>query len=136
VILDKHKFIPDKIYYLNETASTTVHTPHKVVACKGIKQVVSITSGERGPNVKFIACINALGNSIPPMFIFPYVPFKEPMLKGGPSGCLGMAHISGCSNSSIFVEYMKHFIQHVKPSNSNKVLLFLTTMRATAQQKL
>jgi hypothetical protein len=45
------------------------------------------------------------------------------MLKGGPSGCLGMAHVSGWPNSSIFVEYLKHFIQHVKPSNSNKALL-------------
>jgi hypothetical protein len=45
------------------------------------------------------------------------------MMKGGPNGYLGMAHVSGWSNSSIFVEYLKHFIQHVKPSNNNKVLL-------------
>jgi hypothetical protein len=45
------------------------------------------------------------------------------MLKGGPGGCLGMAHLSGWSNSSIFVEYLKDFIQHVKHSNNNKVLL-------------
>jgi hypothetical protein len=71
-ILEKHRFTPDKIYNLDETANTTVHTPDKIVACKGIKQV-----GERGPNVTFIACINALGNSIPSMFIIPHFILKN-----------------------------------------------------------
>jgi hypothetical protein len=50
-ILEKHKFTPDKIYNLDETANTTAHTPGTAVACKGIKQVGSVTSGKRGPKL-------------------------------------------------------------------------------------
>lgn len=39
----------------------------KVIAAAGEKQVGSVTSGERGNNVTIIACINALGNSVPPI---------------------------------------------------------------------
>jgi hypothetical protein len=37
-ILEKHKFTPFKIYNLDETANTTLHTPVQVVA--SIKQAV------------------------------------------------------------------------------------------------
>jgi hypothetical protein len=47
------------------------------------------------------------------------------MLKGGPSGCLGMSYVSGWSNSLIFVEYRKHFIQYVKPLDNNKILMII-----------
>ena len=40
---------------------------------KGIKQVGSITSAERAELVTVVCAVNAAGNAIPPMFVFPRV---------------------------------------------------------------
>lgn len=119
----RYKFSADKIYNLDETGLTTVHAPVRVIATKGVKQVGSITSAERGANVTLICCINALGNCVPPLFVFPRVFFKDHMLKGAPVGSIGSANASGWSNASIFVEYLNHYIKHTNSSVDNKSLL-------------
>lgn len=45
------------------------------------------------------------------------------MLNGAPPGTVGAANPSGWSNEKIFLQYMRHFIIHVKPSKDNPVLL-------------
>ena len=75
-LLMKHKFGPAQIYNLDESGISTIQTPDKVI----IKQVGQITSAERGVLVTMCACINATGNTIPPIFIFPRVHFKEHVL--------------------------------------------------------
>ncbi|GFR24026.1 hypothetical protein TNCT_515241 [Trichonephila clavata] len=57
--------------------------------------------------------------------LFPRVNFKNHMLKGASPGTVGTAHISRWSNAKIFVEFLKHFISHVKCSVNQQVLLFL-----------
>lgn len=121
--LDKHKFLPNNIYNVDETGNTTVHVPPRIIAPKGVKQLGSMTSGERGINVTMIAAISAIGNHVPPMLIFPRVHFKEHMLNGAPPGTIGAANLSGWSNEEKFLEYMNHFIKHVKPSKENPVLV-------------
>ncbi|KAJ8912646.1 hypothetical protein NQ315_015158 [Exocentrus adspersus] len=69
-VMERYKFDVSSIYNMDETANSTVHNPGKVIAVKGEKQVGGATSGERGQNVTMIACINALGNSVPPMLYF------------------------------------------------------------------
>lgn len=59
----KYKFSPERIYNFNETGLTIVHYPVRVIATKGVKQVGSTTSAERGVNVPLICCINAISNS-------------------------------------------------------------------------
>lgn len=116
-VMQEHKFEPMSIYNMDETGNSTVHVPGRVIAVKGEKQVGSATSGERGINVIMIACINAVGNSIPPLFIFPRVHFKETIkMHGAPSGAKGTAIPSGWINSDIFLEWMKHFIQITRSS--------------------
>lgn len=97
----------------------------KILACKGVKQVGSATSGERGINVTLIACVSAIGNSVPPLYIFPRVNYKDFMIKGAPPGAIGSAHPSGWSNKTIFMQYLHHFVKHVNCSLNNKVLLIL-----------
>ncbi|GFY08289.1 SET and MYND domain-containing protein 5 [Trichonephila clavipes] len=124
-VLSKYQFLPECIYNMDETGITTVHTPAKVIAPKGKKQVGSMTSCERGTNITIICNINAVGNSVLPMMLFPRVNFKNHMLKGAPPGTVGTAHISGWSNAKIFVEFLRHFISHVKCSVNQPVLLLL-----------
>ncbi|XP_047129469.1 uncharacterized protein LOC124809425 [Hydra vulgaris] len=121
----RHKFQPQNIYNVDETGLTTVQKPVKVIAKKGDKQVGRITSAERGTLVTVCFAVNAIGNSIPPFFIFPRVHFKGSMINGGPPGCVGVANPSGWMNVATFLEWMKHFIQNVKCSPANPVLLLL-----------
>lgn len=101
-VMEHNQFDASSIYKMDETSNSTVHIPGKVIAVKGEKQVGSATSGERGVNVTMIACVNAMGNSIPPMFIFPRVNFKEAiMMHGAPAGAIGTAVQSGWINTDI-----------------------------------
>ena len=124
-LFKRHKFEGHQIWNLDETGVTTVHKPLKVIAEKGKKQVGRTTSGEKGTTVTMEVAVNAIGNSVPPLFIFPRVNFKPYFIQQGPPGCIGAAHPSGWITAPIFLEYMKHFHKHVSSSVENPVLLIL-----------
>nr|XP_023012902.1 uncharacterized protein LOC111502944 [Leptinotarsa decemlineata] len=123
--LMKYNFTSDNIHNVDESGLSTVHTPLKVLAPKGSKQVGTVTSAERGNNVTIIACVNARGNSVTPCMIFPRVHFKSHMTNGAPPKTLGLANVSGWSISEKFEDFLKHFIKYVRLSNDNKVLLIM-----------
>lgn len=125
ILLEKHKFGPEAIFNMDETGMTTVQKPRKVIAPKGSKQVNQLTSAERGSLVTVIGAINAIGNAVPPLMVFPRVHYKQNMLTGAPAGTKGTATSSGWSSSEIFLEWMHHFIFHVKPSKASPVLLIM-----------
>lgn len=52
----------------------------------GKKQVGSVTSAERGELVTVVCAVNAAGNAIPPMFIFPRMRYKDRFMVGAPAG--------------------------------------------------
>jgi hypothetical protein len=79
-LMSRHIFTANKIYNLDETDNSTIHVPPKIICDKEIKQVGSVTSGERGMNVKMIVVVTAIGIHVPPIFIFPRVHFKYHML--------------------------------------------------------
>ncbi|XP_065650907.1 uncharacterized protein LOC136079118 [Hydra vulgaris] len=124
-VRERHHFGPKSIYNVDETGLTTVQKPVKVIASKGVKQVGSITSAESRTLVTACYAVNAIGNSIPPLFVFPRVKFRDFMIKDGPSGCVGFANPSGWMTSESFVEWLKHFIKHSHCSKESKVLLVL-----------
>lgn len=123
--LSQGSFTASQIYNVDETGITTVQQPPKILAPKGVKQIGSKTSSERGVLVTMINAISAGGNTVPPLFVFPRVNYKDYMLKGAPVDSIGAANPSGWSNEVIFLQYMKHFIAHVKPSKNDKVILLL-----------
>ena len=55
---------------------STVQKPNKAVALKGVMQVGSITSSERGQMLTICSAGNATGNFVPPMLVFPRKKFK------------------------------------------------------------
>lgn len=85
-VLDKNEFQGNDIRNMDETGVTTVQDPGYVAAGRGVRQVGSVTSGERGTLVTVACAGNALGNTIPPMFIFPRVHFKDHFICDGPPG--------------------------------------------------
>lgn len=92
---------------------------------KGAKQVGFVTSQERGTLVTLCIAINEVGNSIPPLFIFPRKNFQDHFIRDGPPGCVGTANKSGWMQEDEFIVFIKHFAKHTRQSETNKVLLLL-----------
>ena len=100
------------------------------MAERGKKQVGSITSAERGELVTVICAVNAAGNSIPPMFIFPRVRFKDGFLIGAPPGAKGTSTRTGWMNEDTWPEFLDHLIIHTKCTPEHPMLLVLDNLRA------
>ena len=95
------------------------------MAKKGVKQIGRISSAERGVSVTMCCCINAIGNALPPVYIFPRVHFKNYMLKDATAGSLGLAYPSWWMTGDLFAETLGHFIKFIKISKSNPGLLLM-----------
>ena len=119
-------FLPQFVFNLDETGINTVPTRSiKVIAKRGTKQVGNVASGERGTSVTLCCCINALGQALPPCYIFPRVHFKQHMLHGAPQQSLGLANQSGYMTKEIFPCVILHFLQHMNVSPTSPGLLLL-----------
>ncbi|XP_065651254.1 uncharacterized protein LOC136079444 [Hydra vulgaris] len=97
----------------------------EIISTRGTKRVCQAVSAERGSLVTMLAFVNAIGNTVPPVFIFPRVNFKDFMINGTPTGSLGLCNKSGWMTSENFLVAMKHFVFHAKPSVEHPVLLLL-----------
>ena len=116
---------PQNIWNLDETGISTVVKPRRILAKKGVKQIGQILSTERGVLVTMCCCINAIGNALPPVYIFPRVQFKNYMLKDAPAGRLGLAYPPGWMTGDLFAETLGHFIKFMKINKSNLGLLLM-----------
>ncbi|KAJ8909501.1 hypothetical protein NQ315_016765 [Exocentrus adspersus] len=126
-IYNKHPSILQeiRIYNLDETGTTTVQRPHKVVAQKGVKQLNQCTSAERGLLATTCAIIRANGTFLPPTIVFPRKKFNPLMLSGAPPGTLGLANPSGWMTAELFTEVLNHFIKQTGTTKENPSLLIL-----------
>ena len=67
----------------------------------------------RSSTVKCIAAGNALGNSVPPYYIFPGVRWNDSFLEGAATGAAGAMSKSGWLNSEVFQNYLNnHFLRY------------------------
>ena len=97
----------------------------KVIACGNEKQVGKLTSGERGALITVLYAINAAGNFVPPMLIFPRVKLSDHMMKGAPPDSIDVANPSGWMSAAYFTEFIKRFFKHTKCSKDRPVILIL-----------
>ena len=124
-VMNKYKFGAHEIWNMYETGVTTVQSPDRIVARRGFKQVGYIVSAERGTLVTIASAVSAIGNFIPPFFIFPRVHFKPHFLNSGPPGSQGAANPSGWMQESHFLDFLKFFQLHVKSTVDKPCLLLL-----------
>lgn len=125
-ILAKHNFEPQFIYNIDESGTSKVHTPTKVVGDKKQKQIGRLTAGERGKNITIVCGISAAGSYIPPYFVFPSERKDKIYLsKANLPGVDGKANGSGWMDRETFILYLKHFIKYARPTEENPVLLIL-----------
>ena len=59
---------PDQIWNCDETGKNFEHQPVKVIAAKEEKSVIGRTSASSS-NITIMACVNAAGRTIPPLFV-------------------------------------------------------------------
>ena len=124
-VIKQNNFEACRIFNVDETGLVTAHKPPKIITNKGEKQVGQIVSADRGTLVTLCAAVNAIGNSIPSLLIFPRVNFREHMLAGAPPGSIGDATRSGWMNKDIFTRWMDHFIKHTSSSRAKPTLLLM-----------
>ncbi|CAK1592532.1 unnamed protein product [Parnassius mnemosyne] len=125
IVMDRHTYEPQDIYNVDETGATTVQKPDKVVARRGIRQVGAVTSAERGTLVTVAFAVNALGNTIPPLLIFPRVRYHDHFIRDGPVGSIVTANPSGWMQDASFLVFLEHFKKFPNASPAHKVLLVL-----------
>ncbi|XP_060608620.1 uncharacterized protein LOC132760626 [Ruditapes philippinarum] len=112
-ILDDNDLInsPERIYNIDETGVSTQHSPPKIVCGKNDKPQ-AITS-PRSSNVTIIGGANALGNHVPPFYIFPGKRFNSQFMEGAQPGADGTMSDSGWVNGEIFEDYVtRHLAKH------------------------
>lgn len=125
-LMDRYKFQACNIYNVDEVGLTTVpKTQSRIIALKGRRQVGTLTSAERGQLVTVELCMSAAGHYIPPLLVFPRVRMKAELLTGAPHGTIAACQPSGWMQTEIFVQWLEHFIGHVRPSTDKPVLLIL-----------
>jgi len=126
-VLMSFQFEGKQIYNLDESGFTTVQSKMpKVVGSRGKKRVGQMSSRERGELVTVCCIVSAVGEAVPPFFVFPRKRFNvDMMMRNAPEGSAGTATSNGWMNSEKFIEVMRHFKLHVRPTADYPVLLLM-----------
>ncbi|KAG5314018.1 CBX5 protein, partial [Acromyrmex insinuator] len=124
-ICDCLKVKPSNIWNMDEVGISTVHTPDRVIARREMKQLGKIISSETETLVTMAVAVSAIGNMIPPFFIFPRAHYKDHFIQEGPLGSAGDVNPLGWMEEEHFIKYCQHFVRHVRPSKEKPVLLLL-----------
>jgi DDE superfamily endonuclease/Tc5 transposase DNA-binding domain len=129
-ICEQYKFTSSDIYNFDEKGVGTCQKRcPKTVAKKGKKRVSAISSADRSPLTTLGCCVSAAGNFVPPLFIFKrsltQLDKVDQFNVNAPLGSIVLGSMSGYIDASIFVRWLHHFIEHVRPSDEKKVLLLV-----------
>lgn len=118
------KFPTHRKFNMDETGLSTVpnKTP-KVLTPTGKKTVCKISSADKGETVTAVCCMSATGIYVPPALIFPRKRMNPHLFKDAPPGTLNLVTETGYMNTDLFLDWLKHFVQHTKPSKDDPVLL-------------
>ena len=107
---------PHLIYNIDEKGINTEYKPPNIVAGRGYQP--QTVMAEKSKTVTIIGAGNALGNQIPPFFVFPGKRMMPELFNGKSVGTDGLLTPSGWSNLEVFCIYMKnHFLKYVQGRN-------------------
>ena len=69
--------------------------------------------------------MNAAGNYLPPVFIFPRKRMVDSLMANAPIDSKGFASSNGWSNSELFVKWLNHFVECTNASKANPQIIVL-----------
>ena len=123
--LEEHNLLekPHRIFNIGEKCIHQQYNPNKVVGNKTFK-AIEVTPPE-DKTITIIGCGNAIGQQIPPFFVFPGTHLQQKWLEDSTPGTNGDVSKSGWSNSDIFFKFIKdHFLKFIpRPTAEEPVLL-------------
>lgn len=106
---------PERLYNMDEKGCRlNLHHQQKVLAEKGSKRVHMIAE-EHAENVTIAMCVNATGNTVPPMILFKGKRLKPEFSENLPAGSLVKMAPKGSMTTELFVDFIKHLAQHKSP---------------------
>ncbi|XP_049915579.1 uncharacterized protein LOC126399567 isoform X1 [Epinephelus moara] len=133
--MDRYRFPPNMIYNVAVTGFTPEQTSKQPVAVRGKTQVGIITPAESESHVTVVCAVNATGNAVPPMFIFPGVEYNDHFITGAPPGSTGASTPSGWINEDTFAEFLECLVRYTNCSTDHPVLLILDEHQVAFSQK-
>lgn len=102
---------PERIYNLDEKGiRLCLHKSATVMAGKGSNRVHS-RGKEHGESVTVVGCVNALGNTVPPMILFKGKILKPEWYDDLPPGSTIKMTEKGSMTNATFVSWLNHFAQ-------------------------
>lgn len=123
---EQYEWRPHQIFNVDETGVSTVQgRVSRVVSIRGKRQVGALKSAERGSNVTVCCTMSASGIYLPPFIIIPRKKITVELEDAAPPGSKIAHQQNGWMDSSLFLKYLEHFVRHVRPSFSSKVILIL-----------
>jgi len=93
------KFTADRMYNIYKTRVSTVVQSRNIIAQIGTKQVGQAVSGEREAVINVCMIINSVGNTVPPVFIFPRARLHNSLMFGAPHRSLGLVIVLKAAGS-------------------------------------
>ena len=79
-----------------------------------------ITSAECGDLVAFIRDINTMGNSIPPMFVFSRINYKQHFVRHRPTGSVGAGNKPAWTTEEVFCKLYPNFVEKTLLDKENQ----------------
>ena len=125
-IITKHDLEskPHLIYNVDETGFQTEHEPAKAVG--GRHQKLNSITSERGALTTVLACGNAVGNSLPPYFVFKGKRDDPRLMAGALPGSRHSMSDTGWSNGEVFKKFLEeHFIPHLPKRDDGQHALLM-----------
>ena len=122
--VERHNFLPARIFNLDESGLSTVMKPTKVVCERG-RPVASQVARERGSHMTFVGIVNAAGHGFPPVFIVARKKMNPEFLRGTTAGTTILLQHNGWMDHERFLETLKHLQKVSYSSVENKILLIM-----------
>ncbi|XP_052074500.1 uncharacterized protein LOC127712221 isoform X2 [Mytilus californianus] len=83
----------------------------------------SVAISGKGERVTILGCGNAIGNALPPFFIFPGQKMDDKLVEGSSPGTVGTVSKTGESNSDIFMDFLHNHFMKIVPDTGFVLLL-------------
>jgi hypothetical protein len=131
-LLVKFEFTGEQIYNLNETGVTTVVQASHTADQTGVKQVGHVVSAQKGQLITVCAIINATGNTVPPVLVFPHARMHDAQMINAPEGSSGLVNCptSGWMTGPLFLKVLEHIKKNTHCNKEEAILVLLNNHKS------
>ena len=106
---------PAQVYNVDEMSLESEHRPKNAITLKGQKTIKCHTPGNK-KQATVVACVNAIGQAIPPFVIYDAKTLHPMWMKGGAPGTAYACNPKGCMDTELFKTWLQdHFLKYAVP---------------------